>query len=314
MLISRKVYLNGDIKTSVTVLFNIPLTTVTTVNFETIKMGKSQSSSLSRRIHKLVILMSLQVCLFSLFCRADPEISQGTLITKPHLRSWENLFDSSLTSNPLAGTASLSQKAFSSSSKLFKRSPFAPSRSYSFGLGKKSLTPSLESEYGSKSNSITYDNTPVSFPDTSSSSQQQQHQHQQQQLSYLSPSQQESLNTMTLPSSQSSSQSLLHQQTSPDDVSSMESGPSSSSLNSNRMDSLYQIQSPGSRLMLSSNRARFPRRPNLYSFGLGKRGWLSSIPLPSPVYFGDIKRKYSFGLGKRSSSREDSRDDNTNGN
>ena len=275
------------------------LTRVTTVNLKTIKMGKSQSSSFSRRNHKLVILMSLQVCLFSLFCRADPEISQGTLITKPHLRSWENLFDSSLTSNPLAEPASLSQKA-SLSSRLFKRSSFAPSRSYSFGLGKKSLTPSLESEYGSKSNSITYD-TPVSFPDTSASSQQ----HQQQQLSYLSPSQQESLNTMSLPSSQLSSLSSLHQQTSHDDVSSMESGPSSSSLNSNRMDSLYQIQSPGSRLMLSSNRARFPRRPNLYSFGLGKRGWLSSIPLPSSVYMGDIKRRYSFGLGKRSTSTED---------
>ena len=274
------------------------LTRVTTVNLKTIKMGKSQPSSLSRRSHKLIILMSLQVCLFSLFCRADPEISQGTLITKPHLRSWENLFDSPLNSNSLAEPASLSQKA-SFSSKLFKRSPFVPSRSYSFGLGKKSLTPSLESEYGSKSNSITYD-TPVSYPDTSASQQ-----HQQQQLSYLSPSQQESLNTMSLPSSQSSSLSSLHQQTSHDDVSSMESGPSSSSLNSNRMDSLYQIQSPGSRLMLSSNRARFPRRPNLYSFGLGKRGWLSSIPLPSPVYMGDIKRRYSFGLGKRSTSTED---------
>jgi len=41
-------------------------------------------------------------------------------------------------------------------------------------------------------------------------------------------------------------------------------------------------------------------KPNMYSFGLGKRGWLTQLSIPTPDYYGDIKRRYSFGLGKRS--------------
>lgn len=47
------------------------------------------------------------------------------------------------------------------------------------------------------------------------------------------------------------------------------------------------------------------RGPNTYSFGLGKRGWFSSINYPViKPYLGDIKRRYSFGLGKRSAGND----------
>lgn len=227
---------------------------------------RRRTSSKSNGLTKSWFL-STSLLVFSCICiNADPEISQGTLITKPHLRSWDTtMLKEALTMSPYVLSQAIQSSSQSplrsfANNKMIKRSPsnFAPSRAYSFGLGKKSLTPSMDFS----SQSLTYD-TPINYPSSLTSHQQSQQQD-------------------DLPSS------------SMDDV-------SDSAAVNQRLNSPYRIQSPGSRV---SGRVRFARRPNLYSFGLGKRGWLGSLSLPSPVYLGDIKRRYSFGLGKRSADEE----------
>ena len=62
-----------------------------------------------------------------------------------------------------------------------------------------------------------------------------------------------------------------------------------------------RVSGSGAKGIRGSGRIR-----NGYSFGLGKRGWLSSITPVSSPYYGDIKRRYSFGLGKRSVASQES--------
>lgn len=72
--------------------------------------------------------------------------------------------------------------------------------------------------------------------------------------------------------------------------------------NNNRNMWMKRVSGSGVKAIRGSGRLR-----NGYSFGLGKRGWFSSISYPaSTPYLGDIKRRYSFGLGKRSVSSQES--------
>jgi len=278
--------------------------------FSSRKRGKPRKPSFLIPIIFSVILYFL--LLFVSSCLAEPEVSLGTLITKPRL--WYR--------NPLEN-----------------EDPDSPKRSpvYGFGLGKKSLnSPSVLDDTNSFSSSFISPSM----------------------VSYQLPSTSDSLFNYNQENSSSNSliesaDQQVEQQTSIDDHSEEEKEtnlPDSLS-SSSRLDSLYHIQSPGLRLL--NNKVRFPRRPNLYSFGLGKRSfpqhlpgeakirnmysfglgkrpsgytgrnmysfglgrkratgrvndWFSSLGLPQPVYLGDIKRRYSFGLGKRSFPEQES--------
>lgn len=237
-----------------------------------------------------------------------PEVSVGTLITRPHLRGW-------------IGGSSPSDMAFFETFEDEKRA--SPQRVYSFGLGKKSdglplhpygfglgkkahaynfglgkksnvLTPSSFSPYGfglgkrSDTSSSPADSVVINSDDKEQKDNSQQHHDQQseesqatdQQDNSSSPSSQDSLLSLVTPSAPTIDPEL-------EEIIN----------NNNRLESPFRISMPK-----VASRARFVRRPNLYSFGLGKRaapvnGWLNSIYLGENGLF---KRKYNFGLGKRS--------------